>query len=102
MSSAGPAKRSRPPTFLRPRDGRILGGVCAAIARRIGQDAVALRAAWSLPVLVHAPFAAGWACRGCALESLPPACRWLWAASAALAAAAVVAYLLAWLLIPEE
>jgi phage shock protein PspC (stress-responsive transcriptional regulator) len=30
-------------TFLRPADGRILGGVCAALSRKLGVDAVVVR-----------------------------------------------------------
>jgi phage shock protein C len=39
-------------TLLRPRDGRVVAGVCAAVARRFGLDAVVVRAVWVLAVLV--------------------------------------------------
>jgi phage shock protein PspC (stress-responsive transcriptional regulator) len=39
-------------TFLRPRDGRMLGGVCAAVARRLGLDATLVRVAWIAAALV--------------------------------------------------
>lgn len=34
--------------LLRPRDGRILAGVCAGIARRFGLDANIVRLLWVL------------------------------------------------------
>lgn len=38
--------------LLRPRDGRMVGGVCAAIARYFGIDATLVRVAWVLLVLL--------------------------------------------------
>jgi len=32
--------------LLRPRDGRIVAGVCAAVARRCGLDASVVRGVW--------------------------------------------------------
>jgi len=41
VSPNGEPRRER--TFLRPADGRILAGVCAALARKLGVDAVVVR-----------------------------------------------------------
>lgn len=34
--------------LLRPRDGRILAGVCAGVARALGWDATLVRGLWIL------------------------------------------------------
>ena len=36
--------------LLRPRDGAMIGGVCAAFARFFGVDATLIRVAWTLSV----------------------------------------------------
>ena len=36
--------------LLRPRDGAMIGGVCAAIARYFGVDVTLVRVAWVLAV----------------------------------------------------
>jgi phage shock protein PspC (stress-responsive transcriptional regulator) len=56
--------------FLRPRDGRVIAGVCAALARRFGMDASLVRLVFFLAFF--------------------------------LLGAGLVAYLLLWLMIPEE
>ncbi len=56
--------------LLRPRDGRMIAGVCAALARRLGMDATLMRVGFSVAFF--------------------------------LLGAGLVAYLLLWLLIPEE
>jgi phage shock protein C len=38
------------PKLLRPRDGAVLGGVCAAFARTLGIDVTLIRLAWVLTV----------------------------------------------------
>lgn len=57
-------------TLLRPRDGRLIGGVCAAVARSLGMDAVLVRGLWSATVL--------------------------------LGGLGLLAYLVCWIVIPEE
>jgi phage shock protein PspC (stress-responsive transcriptional regulator) len=51
--------------FLRPRDGRILGGVAAALARRFELDATLVRGAFALLALLAGLgvllYLAGWA-----------------------------------------
>lgn len=56
--------------LLRPRDGRMIGGVCAAFARHFGVDVSLIRIAWALLAVA---FGTG-----------------------------VIAYLICWLVIPEE
>jgi phage shock protein PspC (stress-responsive transcriptional regulator) len=34
------------PSLLRPRDGRLIAGVCAAVARRFGLDVNLVRGVW--------------------------------------------------------
>ena len=38
--------------LVRPKDGRIIAGVCAAVARRYGLDATLVRVLWVLAVCV--------------------------------------------------
>lgn len=40
-----------PQQLIRPRDGRMVAGVCAGIARRFGVDATLVRLAWVFSVL---------------------------------------------------
>jgi len=56
--------------LLRPRDGRMIGGVCAAFARRFAVDVSLIRIVWALLAVA---FGTG-----------------------------VLAYLICWLVIPEE
>ena len=56
--------------LLRPRDGRMAGGVCAAFARYFGIDATLIRLVWVLLVL--------------------------------LAGTGILAYVICWIVIPEE
>jgi phage shock protein PspC (stress-responsive transcriptional regulator) len=62
---------TRPPRLLRSRENRIIGGVCAGIARRLGVDSAVVRL-----VAVALTFVSG--------------------------GGAVLAYLLAWILMPQD
>ncbi|MFF3321548.1 PspC domain-containing protein [Streptomyces sp. NPDC002889] len=41
--------------LARPRDGRIIGGVCAALARRFGTSATTMRVIFLLSCLIPGP-----------------------------------------------
>ncbi|MFE4827324.1 PspC domain-containing protein [Streptomyces sp. NPDC056672] len=41
--------------LIRPRDGRMIGGVCAALARRFGVSAYAVRAIFLVSCLLPGP-----------------------------------------------
>lgn len=56
--------------LVRPRDGRMIAGVCAGVARYFGLDATLIRVIWVLLVC--------------------------------LAGTGILAYLICWLIIPEE
>ena len=56
--------------LLRPRDGRMIAGVCAGIARYFGIDATLVRLLWAIAV--------------------------------ALLGTGILAYLICWLVIPQE
>ncbi|QDU69588.1 PspC domain-containing protein [Engelhardtia mirabilis] len=47
-------------TFLRPRQGSVLGGVCAALARAAGLDVSVVRSVFFGLFLVTAPIAYFW------------------------------------------
>ncbi|MBD0745421.1 PspC domain-containing protein [Streptomyces sp. CBMA152] len=42
-------------TLARPRDGRMIGGVCAALARRFGTSATTMRVIFLLSCLLPGP-----------------------------------------------
>lgn len=42
-------------TLARPRDGRMIGGVCAALARRLGTSATTMRVIFVLSCLLPGP-----------------------------------------------
>lgn len=42
-------------TLVRPTDGRMIGGVCAALARRFGTSATTMRAVFLLSCLLPGP-----------------------------------------------
>ena len=46
---------SSAPTLSRPRTGRVIGGVCAGIARRFGWSPTAVRVAFVLSCLLPGP-----------------------------------------------
>ena len=56
--------------LVRPREGRMIGGVCAGIARHLGLDVSLIRVVWALLV-----------CAG---------------------GTGLLAYILCWIIIPEE
>ncbi len=43
------------PGLVRPRDGRMVAGVCAGMARRFGTSATTMRLLWVLSCLIPGP-----------------------------------------------
>ncbi|MFF5634038.1 PspC domain-containing protein [Streptomyces sp. NPDC012825] len=41
--------------LIRPRDGRVIGGVCAALARRFGTSATTMRVVFLVSCLLPGP-----------------------------------------------
>ena len=70
MNDQQEVQQAEPKRFLRPRDGRVIGGVCGAFARYFNVDVVLVRIIWLMMVLL---FGTG-----------------------------VLAYLVCWIVIPEE
>lgn len=70
MNDQQEVQQEEPKRFLRPRDGRVIAGVCGAFARYFNVDVVLVRIIWVMLVLL---FGTG-----------------------------VLAYLVCWIVIPEE
>ncbi len=69
--SGGAAREARTPVLLRPREGRVIAGVCAAFAQRYGWDVMVVRIVLGVVTLLTA------------------------------LAVGVAAYVVAWIVIPE-
>lgn len=41
--------------LVRPKDGRMIAGVCAGMARRFGMSATTMRLLWALSILIPGP-----------------------------------------------
>jgi phage shock protein PspC (stress-responsive transcriptional regulator) len=55
VTPIGPGEAGGMNTLERPRDGRILGGVCAAVARRFGIRPLTVRVLFLLSCLLPGP-----------------------------------------------